>query len=311
MSTLLKFKSFLKQKFSERYNKILDSNEMSSVLFKCPSFLLNLIGCDVFHEKFSVFTKKFFITILMVIIVGYCYLYSIYHFRNDFKRMIFALTTFNFEVQAISKIHTYVLNRNSVLELINMCKKFLKQMENDRMRNCFEKWFFIAFCLSLFFVMIATLFFIFVITGPIIISWILEEKVLILGFIIPYSEKESLEGYTINYIFQVMGSILALIAFSASAIFIGIVLSHYMAFCESLEVLLDMLQSELNQKESKDYNDDEIKRILEKLINYHNFCYEFLDSFESTFQFHNLFEIGGSMFGTAVSVFAIMKVIEI
>jgi odorant receptor len=308
MALLDKIKSILHQKYYEKYKKHPSMEEMSSALFDYASFVFNFLGFDVFRNNFTWITKKFFVTILVVLVVAISYSYSIYHFQSDFEKVIFVMATINMEIQAIGIVYTAIVKKLNLLELKEFCKRFMKHTENDQMRKCFEKWFIIVFCVIVMFTIIAILVMIFIAFGPFIFSWILDEKVLLAGFVLPYSDKESLEGYTINYSFHVLCSLYCVIGFLAISIFISIFLCHYMAFYESLDELLNKLQKEICVEHSE-RNHDEMKRIFSKLIDCHNLCYEFLYLFESTFQLFHLLEVGGSMFGTAVSVFAITKVI--
>lgn len=288
--------------------------DQSFILFEYLRFWINIIGCDIFRENFSMLTKKFIFTIFMIFMVGYCYFYTMYRFRNDFEAFVFVTATVNMEFQGIAKIYTFVIKRTNLIELKNFCQKFIlfhsEFSENERMKKCFEKWFLIAMRLVIVISIYAFFVLLFLIIGPLILTMYFKKNILVIGFILPYFDKATFEGYTINYILQSLGSVVCVLGFIAALVVILVILIHFLAFYDSLEVLLEMLQNVLKSRENENSRifDDEIKRLLKKLIGGHNLCYEFIDGFESSFQFYHLSEIGGSMFATAVSVFAMMKV---
>jgi hypothetical protein len=284
------------------------TEEMSEKLFWIPNEMAKPLGCNIFSEDFTWKTILFAMLMTIFLIFTISHFYSLYIFRSDVSRFMFVLITMNLVVQSFGKLYTFVTLRPDIMKTVYLCKSFLRFCENQEMRDCFEKWLLIGFHGEVAVAFCLTIAYIFVVTFPAIIYLVFDSVTLIAGCVIPFTDDQTTIGYTINYTFQSIGGFLTILAFSTALMDVICFLVHFLAFYESLEVLIEKLKSLAKIKKKTDDQNKEIKRILNKIIDGHNMCYEFLDNFESSFMFYHMIEIGASMSATVMSLYAITKV---
>jgi hypothetical protein len=284
------------------------TKEMSEKLFWIPNELAKPIGCNIFSEDFNWKTLLFAHLVFILVSFTIFHLYSLYVFRNEFPRFMFVLITMNIILQSFGKFHAFLIKRPDIMKTVYLCKEFLIFAENQDMINCFEKWLLIGFHAETGVAVSIGLTVIVVTTFPAFIYFYFDVVTLIVGCLIPFTSDQTIIGYSINYIFQVDGCLVALLAFVTALMDVICFLVHFLAFYESLEVLIDKLKSLAVIENKSTEERKEIKRILNKIIDGHNMCYEFLDNFESSFMFYHMLEVGASMSATVMSLYAITKV---
>jgi hypothetical protein len=194
-------------------------------------------------------------------------------------------------------------------KMIKLSRNLIEYAENIKMRKCFEKWLNRGFHLGAFMTVNFSAIMIIMTASPIILLFF-NIKAMMIGVILPFSDTTSTEGFMSHYVYHFAVCLLCDLTFFAPFTLINDFLFHFLAFFDSLFVLVEILEDVIKAEKS-DENDEEIKRILSKLVDGHNLCNEFLKTFESSFKYYHMIEIGGSMFGTAVQIFALRKVSNI
>lgn len=305
MSFLKKIKLPSKFFYFRRNNVTIE--EMSAKLFWIPNELAKPLGCNIFSEDFNWKNNLFYLSMLVLFIFVTSHINALFIYKDDFKMFIFVVITACMIFQVFGKLHAFIIKRPAMWETVCMCRNFLTFVEDERMRNSFEKWLLIGFHGEALVALVFALLFVFVLILPGIIYLLFDVALTIAGCIIPFTDIKTPLGFTTNLCFQMIGAFLALLAFTTAIMDVVCFLVHFLAFYESLEILLDKLESLIDAEKTVEV-EDEIKRILNKLVDGHNMCYEFLDTFESSFMFYHMFEIGGSMCATVLCLYAVTKV---
>jgi len=281
--------------------------EMSARLFWIPNSLVIWMGCNIFSEEFTTKSLKFVQTMICMSVFAVSQVNSFFHDRNDLEKFLFKLITSSILLQTSGKLHAFILRRPDLMKSVELCKKFLTYLENDEMRICFEKWIMIGFYgeTVLGFLFLAVL--LLVLTYPAIVYAVFNSVTLIVPVVIPSTDEKSAFGYILNYFFQVILVSMTFMGFLAAIMDVVIFVVHLLAFFESLEIMLDLLQKLTRMKQTVE-TVDEKQRILKKLAEGHNWCYEYLDNFENCFQIYHLCDIASSIFGTVLCLYGVTKV---
>jgi hypothetical protein len=306
MKFIKKLDNRLKLYYFENNMKI-TIEEMSERIFAILNKSLKIIGYDLYADISALLNIRFVSVMIFLGLISFSFGYSFYTFRNDFQNFIFMAIMFGALIQIYGKALGFLFGQKSLMEVIELCKSMIKFAENVMMKKCFEKWFLRCFHIGLLMTVFFSVLSVFLISSPAIIYVSLNVKTTIFGFILPYCNNDTIQGYMIHLIFHSSSATVGCLVFCGTLTYINDLLFHYLAFFESLNVLVDQLQELINSKKSIE-NDEEIKRILAKLIEGHNLSFEFLKAFESAYKIYHLIEIGGSMLGTCVGVFAMRKV---
>lgn len=282
-------------------------HKMSEDLIWIPNLLAMPLGADIFSDDFNPHNLLFYYSLFSLAFFTIAHIYAMFLYSNDTTKLTFTFATFGLAIQTCGKLYTFLIRRPDILKTLEMCRKFVKFNNDEKPQNCFEKWLIIGFnsisIMTILFFMVG----IFIIFSPVLLYFMFGTVSLIVGTVIPYTDPDTKVGYIMNYIIQVPGVIQAVLTFLTAEMDVVIFLIHCLAFNESLECLIDDLQFLILQ-ENNVKNKEDIQLILKKLIEGHNLCYEFLDNFESSFQFYHMIEIGGAMYCSVISLFAITKV---
>lgn len=281
--------------------------EMSARLFWIPNSLVIWMGCNIFSEDFTTKTIKFSMSMLVMVVFTISQIYSLHFYRNNFPKLLFTCIGVGLIIQTFGKLYAFIIRRPDLMKLVQLCKKFLAYCENGKMRQCFDKWIMIGFHAETILSVVFVTTLIFFLTYPVFLYLIFDSVTLIFAVVLPFTDDLSNLGYTINYAFQILSACLAILAFLAAIMDVVIFVVHFLAFYEVLEILLDALQDSIKSEQTAEVMKEK-DRIMKKLIEGHNWCYEYLDGFESSFQFYHLCDIASSIFSTVLCLYGVTTV---
>lgn len=307
----MKFIEKLENRLKKLYfknNGDISIEKMSERTFECVNYCMKLVGYDIFNDDIKAFINVRFIFMMsLLVIIQISYVYSYYELSDDFQSFMFLTSTLNLLIQCLGKVYAFVLGRKNLTVMLDLCNELIEFAENTEMRKCFEKWLIRGFHVGALMMVNCTTVYIILSTSPILLYFLFDIKTMMLGIIVPFVDPESVQGYLIHYCFHSISSVIADLMFFTTFTIINDFLFHFLAFFESLEVLIDMLESVIKHEKSEE-KDESIRKILTKLIEGHNLCYKFLTAFEKSYKLYHMIEVGGSMFGTAVGIFALKSV---
>lgn len=281
--------------------------DMSAKLFWIPNSLVIWLGCNIFSEDFTTKSFKFARTMIILVTYTICLFNSCYYYRDDTQKLLFASILFAMFIQIIGKLFTFVMRRPDLMKLVEQCQRFIDYLENDAMLHCFEKWIMFGFYAEsiLGFLFLTGL--ILILIYPVLVYLILDFLTLIFPSILPFTDDRSILGFSLNYLCQIVFSITGIVGFLAAIMDVVIFVVHFLAFFEALEIMVDLLQ-EMIEAEQNSENVIEKQRILKKLVEGHNWIYEYITNFENSFQTYHLFDIAASIFATVLCLYGVTKV---
>lgn len=280
--------------------------EMSARLFWIPNSLVIWMGCNIFSKDFTVKSIKFFMSMTLMIIAIISLFNSLIYYRGNMQSILFIFLCFGTVVQVSGKLYAFIIRRPDLMKSVELCESFLGYLESDEMRKCFENWIMIGFyaetILSFLFFTVCGFF----ISYPAFLYLIFGSVNMICPLVMPFTDDQSIHGFILNYILQVFLCMMTFLGSLAAIMDVVIFVVHFLAFFESLEIMLKVLQNTIHMPTGK--SSKERLRILKKLALGHNWCYEYLDNFENCFQFYHLCDIASSIFGTVICLYGVTTV---
>lgn len=283
--------------------------EMSARLFWIPNSLVIWMGCNIFSEDFTTKSLKFCNLILIYIIFSISQINSLFQ-QEGLEKLLFKLITFGILIQSFGKLYAFIIRRPDLMKSVELCKMFIGYLENSEMHNCFKKWIMIGFYAESILSFLFFIVMIFFLTYPVILYLVFDIVTLILPVVIPFTDETTILGFILNYFFQAVVCSMAFMAFLAAIMDVVIFVVHCLAFFETLEIMLDLLQNMIEIEQNAETLKEK-QRIMRKLAEGHNWCYEYLDNFENCFQFYHLCDIASSIFITVLCLYGVTKVIKL
>lgn len=280
--------------------------EMSARLFWIPNSLVIWMGCNIFSKDFTTKSIKFFISMMLMLVTPIALLNSLFYYRGDMQSILFIFLCFGTFFQVSGKLYAFIIRRPDLMKSVELCESFLGYLENNEMRKCFENWIMIGFYAE---TILSFLFFtvlIFFITYPAFVYLIFGYVTMICPLVMPFTDDHSIHGFTLNYLIQAVMVAMAILGSLAAIMDVVIFVVHFLAFFESLEIMLKTLQKTILIPTEK--NSKERLRVLKKIALGHNWCYEYLDNFENCFQFYHLCDIASAIFGTVICLYGVTTV---
>lgn len=279
---------------------------MSARLFWIPNSLVIWMGCNIFSKDFTVKSIKFCMSMTLMTLSLIALFNSLYYHRGNKQNILFILLCFGSFFQVSGKLYAFIIRRPDLMKSVELCESFLGYLENEEMRKCFENWIMIGFYAE---TILSFLFFtvlIFFITYPAFVYLIFGFITSICPLVMPFTDDQSIYGFTLNYLLQAVLASMAILGSLAAIMDVVIFVVHFLAFFESLEIMLKILQKTILNPTGE--NSKERLRVLKKLALGHNWCYEYLDNFENCFQFYHLCDIASAIFGTVICLYGVTTV---
>ncbi|XP_038104508.1 odorant receptor 67d isoform X1 [Culex quinquefasciatus] len=165
-------------------------------------WVLKLLGIDVFNPNFRYSTATWVIWSLasfFILVTGY----DLYRFRNDVFNFAFALVTLGYAVIGVSRLGFFLGSPAAYSQIFAESKETYRQESSERSREVQQKYtIMLKQCVMLYSgcflggCIIAGVL-------PFAVYWWTEQKVLPFGVILPFTDPDTMEGYQLNYLYQV------------------------------------------------------------------------------------------------------------
>ncbi|XP_038104509.1 odorant receptor 67d isoform X2 [Culex quinquefasciatus] len=164
-------------------------------------WVLKLLGIDVFNPNFRYSTATWVIWSLasfFILVTGY----DLYRFRNDVFNFAFALVTLGYAVIGVSRLGFFLGSPAAYSQIFAESKETYRQESSERSREVQQKYtIMLKQCVMLYSgcflggCIIAGVL-------PFAVYWWTEQKVLPFGVILPFTDPDTMEGYQLNYLYQ-------------------------------------------------------------------------------------------------------------
>jgi hypothetical protein len=216
---------------------------------------------------------------------------------------MFCLVTLGNGIQGGSKLITFIVGKNKIIELTKIGDNFLKYAtESDLSKNSILNWMNICYVMTK---SITNLFFslsVLVFLYPVIFYLIFGESILHFGFVIPGIDATTIHGYLINFCHHTLQIYIVCFALvltlCLNIIFISLALLQYNALINQLSLLDDEIQkSSLNQTI--------IDKMISQIIEQHTELLKYLKLFNEIFSIYYFVEISSIAFQKTVTLFTL------
>ncbi|XP_039441223.1 odorant receptor 67d-like [Culex pipiens pallens] len=165
-------------------------------------WVLKLLGVDIFNPDFRYSTATWVICSLactFILVTGY----DLYRFRNDVFNFAFALVTLGYAVIGVSRLWFLLGSPAAYSQIFAESKETYRQESSERSREVQQKYTrLLKQCVVLYSgcflggsIMAGLL--------PFAVYWWTGQKVLPFGVILPFTDPDTMEGYQLNYLYQV------------------------------------------------------------------------------------------------------------
>jgi hypothetical protein len=266
--------NFLAKKFeSEKYRLWVEKvNPLDVYRQKLKQFgyCIALAGCNIFASGHSIINVVFLLTALNVITYIPINVYSLCILWGDLVDVTFCLATLGCGFQAIAKIYTLLLHKETFIELTRYTEKlFDHKTRPKKITNVLITWVvqmkFIAQVLAITFLSCLML----ILISPLLVFLATGEKELMFGFQLPFIDPKSALGYPLNMAHHLVQLFLVVIGFlGTDGVYILFMLSGFCQLDVLKALLSDLNQLSVNNDEGE--NNEQIKESLNKIIQLHN-----------------------------------------
>jgi odorant receptor len=232
------------------------------------SYVASFVGCHSVTPDYKIFNPIFCLLVIDLVTYLAISFENIYAFSEDFERQVFCVVTLGMGFQGTMQIYTFVFDKKRISELFKQAEAFHKSSQNPKTVEAFEKWMMIAAHVTAFFfvayLICASLMF----SYPAIFYLIVGKKVLHFGFVFPDTDPETLQGYTINFMFHTVQFYAVPVALFVTTCFPIFLMINAFAKFDSLEIEVESL-GELVKGIKKNSNDEIIKMSIKTITDEH------------------------------------------
>lgn len=265
-----------------------------------------ILGLDILTPDYTVLNVKFILLVTFMISYLLVSVYCFVIYSDNFVKLIFCGVTFGFLIKAAVQMICDISQRDILCEMIRMIGMYYKLgcetgvgSDDIIIQFCVYIKMVIKFTNILYIAAGSTTLF-----YPIISKIVFNELILPYGFELPFAEPFSMVGYTMNFIYSTMCSVLCVIGFQIGDGFIVLTIVPIYAV---YAVLIELLDTMKNLENVDDKNEMETRENrLNDIIKLHQMLLVYVDVVGDFFSSSNFLCINTIIAQCVASLFALI-----
>lgn len=160
-----------------------------------------LEGCDIFTEDYTPLNLRLALGSSVLIINVFMTFHNVYYFGNDLVRFCFLMVAFASALQSVSMLDLFIGDREKIKGLIRRIEKLCEKHNTAKFNAIFERWIILSCHFALVIGIVLILCGLLIFVYPAIFYAIFREKILHMGFELPFVDWRTTFGYTLNFIY--------------------------------------------------------------------------------------------------------------
>ncbi|EDS29141.1 odorant receptor [Culex quinquefasciatus] len=264
------------------------------------SWILRRLGCDVFDLNYR-FSPATWVIVFLASFYMVISAYDLYRFRNDVFNFAFSLVTLSYGVIGCTRIVLFLRNSRTYAQIVVEARRTYEQVSNEREQEVQERYTrMLKRCVTFYSVSfiggcIMGGFF------PLAVYWWTGLKVLPFGVILPFTDPDTIEGYQLNYLYQVSCIVWTPPGLTATQ-------NVYFALVFNLCIQYDVLKLKLEDLDKLIRDGAEYDTIHEKLveiINWQRHLVDFIAEIDRNFTVQTFVEISSVAMQMVIVLFVL------
>ncbi|KAL9695385.1 hypothetical protein quinque_014670 [Culex quinquefasciatus] len=235
------------------------------------SWILRRLGCDVFDLNYR-FSPATWVIVFLASFYMVISAYDLYRFRNDVFNFAFSLVTLSYGVIGCTRIVLFLRNSRTYAQIVVEARKTYEQVSNEREQEVQERY-----------------------------TRMLKQCVLPFGVILPFTDPDTIEGYQLNYLYQVSCIVWTPPGLTATQ-------NVYFALVFNLCIQYDVLKLKLEDldkliRDGAEY--DTIREKLVEIINWQRHLVDFIAEIDRNFTVQTFVEISSVAMQMVIVLFVL------
>ncbi|XP_001869386.2 putative odorant receptor 83c [Culex quinquefasciatus] len=264
------------------------------------SWILRRLGCDVFDLNYR-FSPATWVIVFLASFYMVISAYDLYRFRNDVFNFAFSLVTLSYGVIGCTRIVLFLRNSRTYAQIVVEARRTYEQVSNEREQEVQERYTrMLKRCVTFYSISfiggcIMGGFF------PLAVYWWTGLKVLPFGVILPFTDPDTIEGYQLNYLYQVSCIVWTPPGLTATQ-------NVYFALVFNLCIQYDVLKLKLEDldkliRDGAEY--DTIREKLVEIINWQRHLVDFIAEIDRNFTVQTFVEISSVAMQMVIVLFVL------
>ncbi|XP_053670819.1 uncharacterized protein LOC128721122 [Anopheles nili] len=237
------------------------------------------MGVSFFKRRHSFINFFFIFGITTLVLYLISVLISSYQSRHDMTKLIFCIATLGFGCQAMMKIYSFIITRQRVVDLyennLHYYQDMMKQSDRVKLVLCENASLInivIRGTVVIYFMLVAT-----TVMIPGLSSAFLADRILPFGFVLPFTNADTLAGYLLNYNLHVLMSVYYWIITVGSDITTIYNLLTAYGQLDVLMIIIEELNEQLDRGESPEVIRSKIIEIIQQHQHHRAYMQQLVD----------------------------------
>lgn len=265
-----------------------------------------VIGFDIIKPDYNHCNNRVFGVVMFMMSYLFVSIYCFKLYSNDLIKFVFCFVTFGFLIKGAVQICSDLSARTILLELLHDVEKMFKfasqlgsEFDDILVKHCGYVTIASKITKFMFYSLGST-----TLLYPFVSKLMFDELILPYGFELPFVEPFSVIGYSLNFVYSAMCSVLCAIGFTISDSFILIMILPIYGIYAALINLLENF---------KHFNDTKNQRIMKRrqkmlsdAIKLHKMLLDYIDGVSGVFEISNFYCINTIVSQCVASLFALI-----